>query len=396
MKVTNLITKKRSTVFALSGMMALISLPVQAQTERALERRIDRNARQLQRQANRADYYTNQTWQQLDPWVTQNGVAPLANTARAVRNTVNAAANAVGNTAGAVGNAVKETVDAATLRGDGQFGFNDNDRQNAWFYDYYTYTPTYYQTGNVEGQYASAIRYFDSDSDGIYETQSIYRDSDSDGQYDVYDRLDFYATDSDDANASSDSQSILENGPMDARRHTVEGEIALTKTAKVNGNEHLVVGLKQDGNQTLAVDLGPVNYMKNRDIEIGQSLMAMGAIEQVGDKSVLIADSVRIGNGQMMSIERSSGLSLTGQIVDVKSTQIGSTEHYMAIVQVEGERQLVDLGPTTSYKVRLEPSTQITVMGVPVRSQNHRVIMANRVRLGNEMINIDRLQSRSF
>lgn len=385
---------RRTLMLCTAALVMLASTPVEAQTQRALERRAERNARQLQRQANRGAYYTPQTWQQLNPWVRENGVAPIAR---------------AGNTAAAVGNAVAQTGDAVTRRGDAQFGYRDQSQQNSWFYDYYTYTPTYY-TARTENRYAGAIRYFDADGDGVYDSQAYYRDSDDDGRYDQYDRVDFYSQAETNARVETDARPETRvevtteqrtdtrdtddyAGPEDARRHTVEGEIAFTKAAQVNGDEHLLVGLTHN-DDTLAIDLGPAADLKGRNIEVGTSITAVGAMEVIGEKDLLIADSVRIAGGETIEINRNASERWTGEIVDVKVTQIGSTEYYMAIVDVDGERQLIDLGPTATYKTEIEPATQITFWGVPVRANEHRVIMANEVRLGDEVIRVER--SRSF
>ncbi len=365
-------------------MFAMSVTSAEAQTGRAIERRIDRNARQMQRQANQADYYTAQTWQQLDPWVREYNVAPLAKAAR--------------NVANAVGNAVAQAADAATPRVDTQFGYRNNTEANAWFYDYYTYTPTYYswQSGD---RYAGAIRYFDADNDGVYDSYSLYRDSDNDGRYDEYDRINFYANTQTRTSERSSSEGQSDNdyrGPEDARRHTVKGEISMAKSVEVNGDEHLMVGVKTEQADMMAVDLGPARAMKGRNVEVGQSIVAVGAMERVGEKEVLVAQAVQIGGGETVQISQSYGMTLTGEIVDVKNTTIGSGEHYIAIIEFDGQRQLVDLGPTTTYQVQLEPSTQITVRGIPVRAQDHRVIMAEQVQLGDEVIQVQRTQTFRF
>lgn len=82
--------------------------------------------------------------------------------------------------------------------------------------------------------------------------------------------------------------------------------------------------------------------------------------------------------------------------MDVKNLNVGEAEHYMAILEVEGERQLIDLGPIRAYKVRLEPSTQITVRGVPVHAHEHRVLMAEQVKIGKDVIKVDRMGRRTF
>ncbi|GAA5509584.1 hypothetical protein [Novipirellula caenicola] len=379
-------TLKRTLLLGAAVTTALTTMPVQAQTQRALERRADRNARQLQRQVNRADYYSPGTWQNLNPWIRENGVAPLAR-----------AANAIG-----------QTVDAATRIGDGQFGYRDKSPQNTWFYDYYNYVPTYY-TQRSDDRYAGAIRYFDADSDGVYDSRSYYRDSDQDGRYDEYDRYDFYSDGNADAKVqvevSSDTASEPRvdrdrnqnardtyRGPEDARRHSVEGEIAFTKKAKVNGSDNLLVGINDERDSTLAIDLGPVDSLRGQHVEVGNSISAVGVYETIGEKQLLIADTFRIEGGQSIEVDRAMGLNLTGEIVDIKSTPIGSADHYIAVVAIDGERQLVDLGPTTTYKFKVEPSTKVTFRGVPVRAQEHRVILAEQVQIGGETFSIQPAQ----
>lgn len=359
-----------------TAVFMLVSSTANAQILDRLERRAERNARQLARQANRADYYNDQSWQTIDPWVREYGIAPLQRTANAVRNT----ADAVGNTAA-------RTVDAADGRMDSRYGFRSDSPGQQWFYDYYSYAPTYYY-GQVDGnRYAGAIRYFDADNDGVYESQSRYRDNDEDGVYDEFDRVDFYV--------SGDEPSEEENsnfGLQDARRHRVQGEIAMTKSAQVNHSKHLIIGLKED-KETLAIDLGPATDLRGRQVEVGMTIVATGTFQEIGEKRVLIADELQIGDGQRIEISRSTDREITGQVVDVKSTEVGSTKHYMAIIEVDGERQLVDLGPTESYKVAPSAATQVVVHGVPVLARGHRILLANRVRFNGDVFTINRSKS---
>ncbi len=172
----------------------------------------------------------------------------------------------------------------------------------------------------------------------------------------------------------------------------MKGKIASTKLAQVNGNENLVVGLKQD-DQTVAIDLGPAAALQGKNVEVGATIVAIGAMETIGDKDVLIADRVGIDNRDAIEIERNPSQRFAAEIIDVKRTAVGSEDHYMAIVEIDGERQLADLGPVATYKVALQPSTKITIQGVPVQTQHHRVFMAEQVRLGDEVIRIHRSHS---
>ncbi|KAA5542120.1 hypothetical protein FYK55_15030 [Roseiconus nitratireducens] len=374
---------KKATILALPLVVVSSSLPAEAQLPGALERQARRGARQLQRQINRADYYTNQSWQQLNPWIQQYGVTPLGRTA----------------------NAVRQTVDAATRIGDGQYGYRDQSAPNAWFYDYYSYSPTYYTTPS-NNRYASAIRYYDPDGDGVFDSRARYRDSDDDGRYDEYDRYDFYSADAvegrsaetDRARTRVEAESQNQNdsnryvGPEDARQYTVSGQIKQTKMAQVNGNKNLIVAVTTDNNKSQPIDLGPADGMQGKGFEVGTSITATGAMESIGDKNLLIAERVQIDGGSAMEINRQSGDEWTGEIVSVKTTKVDSSNHYLAVVDVDGERQLVDMGPTDQYKAEIEPSTKVTVRGIPVRSGNYRVLMANRVNLAGQTITLNRLQ----
>lgn len=344
-----------------SGMSAATT--AEAQTIRGIGRRA---ARAVQREVNRSDYYAPQTWQQMSPWIEQNRVAPLARAA----------------------NAVRETVDAATTVGDGQFGYRDSDPANEWFYDYYTYTPTYYQYDSGD-RYTNAVRYFDTDNDGVYDSRASYRDSDDDGQYDEYERYDFSSP----VAAAKDSRQVVAsdsyNGPEDARRYTVEGEIVSTKKARVNGSENLIVGVKRDQGDQIAIDAGPFDELRGSEISVGTSVAATGPVERIGEKQVLIADSLRVQGSQPITIRRSIGIPLSGQIVDVKTTRVDNSDHYFAVVESESGRHLVDFGPTSSYKMDITPSSAVSIRGIPVQVQQNQVMMATQVELGGQTISIN-------
>ena len=319
-------------VFALAVVFFALSNINWAQNDRAVERRLNRNERQIQRQINRADYFSDKTWQQLNPWIAQAKIAPLERAAKAVGN----------------------VADAADGRVDGRFGFRNSNPQTTWFYDYYTYTPTFYYGSGQADLYAGAIRYFDADQDGIYETHAYYRDSDHDGVYDEYSRLDFGGPPVADDEAAKAPPGIDYSGPTDARRHRVQGAIAMTKTAEVNGKDVLVVALKQEGDKTLAIDLGPLTAMQGKQIEVGTTISAVGPIQTIGEKEILFADQVTVG-GTTLDVDRTTGMTLNGAVVEVTEINVGSDPHYMAVVEVDGQRQLVDLGTTSLYQGAYSP-----------------------------------------
>lgn len=357
----------------LPSAVILSSLPLQAQLPGSDLRQARRDARQVQRQVNRYDYFPQQTWQQLNPWLKEYGVTPAERAA----------------------NAVRQSVDAATRLGDGRYGFRDQAAVDAdpWFYDYYTYTPTYYGTLS-DDRYSSAIRYFDRDGDGIYESRLRYSDSDADGEFDQYDRYDFYSyetptiqPDTDDS-VQADPLSGVYEGPRYARRQQVTGEIVQMKRVNVNDSENLLVAVKDNG-RLQPIDLGPAAALESVNPQIGTPIAATGVMEVVGEKPVLIADTVKVDTAQEMEIVRGFGQQLEGTIIAVESTPIDSQDHYLAVVDVDGNRRLIDLGPTAKYDVEIRPETRITVAGVPVQSGDYRVTIANRVGFDGRTIVID-------
>jgi hypothetical protein len=370
--------KKMSLValLALSVAVSATTAFAQVRTPRQ-ERRIER---QEQRLDNRGLYYNSQSWTQLDPWITRNQV-PAAN--RAVR-----AANAA-----ATGAAVAANATANAARANARFGYSTpaaTGAQPGWFYDYYTYSPTYYSPpANGAKVYGSATRYHDLNGDGVYDSLSTFKDSDNNGAYDVYDRYDFVEAQKDQAQANDNFQ----DAPSDAGRHSVTGKIEATKVAKVNGSENLVVRIAAagaaDNSDVTIVDLGSVDRWKSDAVREGDQLNATGPVEQIGEKLVLIAESASIGQAKAASISRSSPV-LEGQVVDVTRAEVKGAEHTLAIVDNGSTRQIIDLGPSAGLKVQIEPKSKIAVRGVPVQVRDRNVIMAETVDINGQQITIQR------
>ena len=345
-----------------------------------IEARQDRQAARL---GNRAQYYNQQTWTQLDPWISRNQVRPAPRVARAA----NVAANVTERALNTGANVANNAAVAANAR----FGYTNPNvatTPQGWFYDYYTYNPTFYAApASGATVYGSAARYYDLNNDGVYDSLSTFRDADSNGAYDVYDRYDF-AENSNDKNNDG-----IVDGPTDANRHTVTGTINATKVAKVNGLESLVVRVA-DANanansQATIVDLGSVELWPAQSIKEGDQLTATGPVEQIGDKVVLMAETAAVGNQKAVTIQRFAPR-LEGQVVDVTRAEVKGAEHTMVIIESGSGRQIVDLGPADRLKFKVEPQMKIAVQGVPVQLRDHSVVLADRVDLNGQQVVIER------
>jgi hypothetical protein len=364
-----------------------ISFAQNPRAQRAEARNDRQEARQTQRLGNRGQYYNQQTWTQLDPWIARNQVPPVQRAARAA----NAAANVTERALNTGANVAATNANAAAAaNANARYGFTNPNvatTPQGWFYDYYTYSPTYYSApaGGAK-TYGNASRYYDLNNDGVYDSLSTFRDSDSNGSYDVYDRFDFAENDNDKNNDG------IADGPNDANRHTVNGTVDATKVAKVNGVESLVVRVTTGGNandQATIVDLGSVERWPNDSVRQGDPISATGPLEQIGDKRVLMAEAATIGNQREVVISRTSPR-IEGQVVDVTSAQVKGADHTMAIVESSSGRQIVDLGPADRLKFKLEPQMKISVQGVPVQFRNHSVVLADQVDLNGQQVTIQR------
>src|SRR5690348_13807622 len=120
------------TLALVAASMASLGQDSFAQTVRQqrVEARAERQeARQAQRLNNRAQYYPQQTWTQLDPWITRNQVPALGPAARVAANATGRVANAANVAANAAAN--------TAARANAAYGYA-NPNATGWFYDYYT------------------------------------------------------------------------------------------------------------------------------------------------------------------------------------------------------------------------------------------------------------------
>jgi hypothetical protein len=356
-------------VFVIAGMtlvgfIAVDGLHGQDRGNRQGNRDERRQDRQAARMAQRTDYYSQATWNQVNPWVAQYGVQPLRPLARAA-----------------------EAVDQATEAVNrARFGFDDgNQPATAWFYDWYTWSPSYYYPANETAtDYARAARYYDFDHDGVYESYWTHRDTDRDGRYDEFDRYDFTAWDT--------VESAGDDSPNDARRHAISGKIDATKKARVNETEFLIVRVATTAGDSVVVDLGPVKLWSDVKVQSGDEIEAIGPMELLGDKQVLMAETATVGK-QGVRIVRSTRR-YEGTVEEFKKINFENAEHLFVVVTTDAGNQVIDLGPAVNLKVQLEPKAKIVVHGVPIRAYDHQIIVADQFEFDGEQYVISRWADR--
>ncbi|HUP79757.1 MAG TPA: hypothetical protein VM260_14485 [Pirellula sp.] len=335
-----------------------------------VERRLDRNLRQADRQAqrigNRSTYYTDNTWKQVSPWVSKYDLRPVQ---RAANVAANAAANVAANTAANARFGYANPAAASTPSG--------------WFYDYYSVPYANFTPGaGTNNAYSSAHIFNDANNDGVYDEFYTYRDSDNKGRFDEYDQYEFADTKKERVDTGS------HNGLYDARRHTISGRIDASKSSKVNGSMHTVIRVKGDKESTMVVDLGPSTALNAVKAEVGQDIVASGPIMQIGDKEVMMAESAQISSKEVV-IARSAP-QITGVVLDSTLAEVQNGSHSMVVVKSDKGNQLIDLGNADQLRVKIAPQSQIVVWGVPVQMRDHSVILADKIELNGQTYPIKR------
>lgn len=272
--------------------------------------------------------------------------------------------------------------DEIDIDNDWNYGYatvNDDD----WFYDYYDEgVYSYYDYG--DDLYDFGSRFYDYDNDGTYDAYAAWYDWDSDGLFDDYNYYSF-----NEAASAKQERQAKEQAPTESRKQQVSGEIQNVKQVQVRGHKNLVVAVRQDVDE-LYVDLGPANDLDQYDIAKGQQITATGPKVKVGEKPLVVAQTMEL-NGKQVQIDRSRR-QIQGKVADTRRVQLWGREHLIAMVQPQDQKGkvAVDLGPADRLKANVQKGGLLSFRGVPVKVQDKKFLMASAVQQDNEWMPIDR------
>lgn len=268
---------------------------------------------------------------------------------------------------------------------------NDTDD---WYYDYYDDSYVYDDYGYEGGVYTSMSDFYDFDNDGVYEAYASYEDLDGDGLYEDFDYYRFSEVDASDSQAQaadkeSQQQAKEQQRMRSSKTYAVTGEVQKTKKVQVRQGQNLVAQVKT--NRGLAnVDLGPADQAAQWDVSEGTELAARGPLAPVGDKKVLLAKAVKIGD-QQASIDRTRA-KVTGTIKNLKTASVRGTEHQLAVVDSKDKKKklVVDMGPAANLSHEFSEGDEVTIHGVPVRVSQRPTLFAQKVQHEDQTIAVDR------
>lgn len=282
---------------------------------------------------------------------------------------------------------------------DGWYGYDDDtspnyDTTDDWYYDYYTGDNYIYDYGDDDGVYRSTSDFYDYDGDGEYEAYASYHDWDGDGLYEDYNYYSFTSLENADQQAKAADQQARDQAQQkqqqkSSKEFRLTGQVKATKKVQVRQRHNLVAQV--EGEQgTVNVDLGPADEASQWNISEGTQLVAQGPMTQVGDKKLLLARNVKIGDKQA-SIDRSH-TKATGTITSLRKAQSRGTQHQLAVIEVKEKKKklVVDMGPADTLSHDFAKGDQITAHGFPVRINERPVLMAQKVEHQNETIKIAR------
>ncbi|HEX6960947.1 MAG TPA: hypothetical protein VF175_03715, partial [Lacipirellula sp.] len=302
------------------------------------------------------------------------------------------------------------------------YGYDNNNKDDDWYYDYYDDFDYVYYDYLDDGLYDYVYDYYDYDDDGYYDAFASFQDTDGDGLFDDYDYYAFNVSTSADDSQDSSSQTAANNQGQkqepkargSSKQFQASGKVEQAKRVQVrHGGQRLIVQLKSDQGKMFLVDLGRPQELsgqqqqqgqaaqqgaaqqgqQNLPVKPGDQLTAKGPVIKVGDKQVVLAQTVTINN-QQRQINR-AGRTINGQIATLKTVKVRGQEHQMAILNLQsGKQALVDMGPADKLQTGLKEGDQVQVSGVPVKVQDRMVILANAVTTNGEKTKIDRVAAK--
>jgi len=193
------------------------------------------------------------------------------------------------------------------------------------------------------------------------------------------------------------------------QQRRIQGQIVKEKEVKIRNTDrrNKVVLLKTQGDQKIAVDLGPVDKLKEVQVKKDQQITVQGKSVRIGDRPVFFADKLTVGD-KTVQIERpepkqqkqkqrqkdagTAERHIKGQILRDKEVGIkdSQTRHKVVLIKSQkGQQVAVDLGSVENLKdLQLKTGKSVEVTGHPVRVGDRLVILADKLTVDGKTVNI--------
>lgn len=268
------------------------------------------------------------------------------------------------------------------------------DSDDRWFYDYYDYRYSDWGDLNNDDRYEYSSRYYDFDEDGLYEAFASFHDVDGDGAYEEMDYYSFGDPEPASADGGPDKSTGAEMAAQEQQRReaarlSFQGTVESSKQVQTPQHKHLVVRLKDaQQNRDVAVDLGPAGQI-SAPPEQGEMISVAGPLVKIGDRPIVMAQQI-VMDGETRQIDRSPRR-YEGEITSLTTTRVRGEVHQLAKIRTAQKKSLmVDLGRKDQLQIAVSEGDSVQVSGTPVRVQDRRVLLANKLTRNGETTEISR------
>lgn len=175
------------------------------------------------------------------------------------------------------------------------------------------------------------------------------------------------------------------------RRGHISGTIIRTKLVDVKGtaDRHQVVLLRTERGKRVPIDLGPTKGLRDVTIKSGQDVTAYGTIARIGEKSLVIAEQLRVGDQQVRLRQRRPMKKFQGEITNIKTIQLKNQKQPAVIARVETEQQTVFalLGNRKQFDgLELNEGDKITLRGRVLPVKDRTFVIADRFSANGETV----------
>jgi len=168
-------------------------------------------------------------------------------------------------------------------------------------------------------------------------------------------------------------------------RGKISGEIVRTKLVDVRGTKdrHLLLLLETERGNRVPIDLGPSRGLKGSEIKSGQNITAFGKLTSIGEKQLIIAEALRIGDQRIRIPKRRPLQRWHGTVEGLKMVQLPGVEKKTALARVktkQGQIVFAVLGDESTFQgTELESGDEIEFMGRPLEIKNRSMIVVHRM-----------------
>ncbi|MCG6155609.1 hypothetical protein [Rubinisphaera margarita] len=260
------------------------------------------------------------------------------------------------------------------------YGYDEATDDDNWFYDYYE-TPAYRPVMELPEYYREFDFVNDVEGDGPFDGVSQPLDRLKDNKPPV-------RKPTEERTDVVQSETVVQEAQT---ARSVQGTVMLVKNVPMRGQQisHRVIQVQNAQGDNFVVDLGNLDDLAETAINTGDRISVNGVMTTVGDKEVILAREVRLGENQVV-IDRNFEI-VQGTVKSTRIVDYGGEPIQIVTLQTPNGEMIVDLGiALISEKIVLKEGNALTVAGSPIQAGEQTVLMAESVRQQETNVKVNR------